>query len=86
MGLRYRSVDFNNLACFVASAEELNLTRAAARMRLFKISKQIRNLEAEIGVKLFHRGNKGVDLTPAGRSFLTDERILSEVAEFSRPD
>jgi DNA-binding transcriptional LysR family regulator len=80
MGLR---VDFHNLACFVASAEELNFTHAAERMHVFKISKQIRNLEAEIGVKLFHRGNKGVALTPAGRSFLADaRRILSEVAEF----
>lgn len=59
-------------------AEELNFTRAAERLRLAQpsMSRQIHNLEAEMGVRLLDRGRNQVSLTEEGRSFLVDARSL----------
>jgi hypothetical protein len=61
-----------HLEYFVAAAEELNFTHAADRMHVSQppFSKQIQDLEGELGVNLFQRERKGVALTMAGRSFL----------------
>jgi LysR family hca operon transcriptional activator len=59
-------------------AEEGSLTNAAAR-RLHtaqpSLSRQIRDLEMEVGVKLLERGARGVELTAAGRTFLDHARL-----------
>jgi hypothetical protein len=65
---------FRHLEYFVAAAEELNFTHAADRLHVSQppFSKQIHDLEGELGIELFERRRKGVALTPAGsRSWST---------------
>jgi LysR family transcriptional regulator, hca operon transcriptional activator len=71
-------MELRHLRYFVAVAEEGSLTHAAAR-RLHtaqpSLSRQIRDLEAEVGVKLLERGARGIELTAAGRVFLDYARL-----------
>jgi DNA-binding transcriptional LysR family regulator len=71
---------FRHLEYFVAAAEELNFTHAADRLHVSQppFSKQIHDLEGELGIELFERQRKGVALTPAGKSFLIDARRILE--------
>ena len=76
-------MELRHLRYFVAVAEEGSLTLAADR-RLHtaqpSLSRQIRDLEAEIGVQLLIRGPRGIELTAAGRAFLDHARLaLSQV-------
>jgi DNA-binding transcriptional LysR family regulator len=75
---------FRHLEYF-AAAEELNFTHAADRMHVSQppFSKQIHELEGELGIELFERRRKGVALTPAGKSFLVDARRILEDCEAS---
>ncbi|HYY27492.1 MAG TPA: LysR substrate-binding domain-containing protein [Chthoniobacterales bacterium] len=74
-----------HLEYFVAAAEELNFTHAADRLHVSQppFSKQIRDLEGELGIELFDRQRKGVALTPAGKAFLVDARRILEDCEAS---
>ena len=76
---------FRHLEYFVAAAEELNFTHAANRLHVSQppFSKQIHDLEGELGIDLFARHRKGVALTPAGKSFLIDARRILEDCEAS---
>jgi LysR family transcriptional regulator, hca operon transcriptional activator len=71
-------MELRHLRYFVAVAEEGSLTHAAER-RLHtaqpSLSRQIRDLELEIGVKLLERGARGIELTPSGRTFLDHARL-----------
>lgn len=71
-------MELRHLRYFVAVAEEGSLTNAAER-RLHtaqpSLSRQIRDLELEVGVKLLERGARGIELTPAGRTFLDHARL-----------
>src|SRR6202451_3521944 len=76
-------MELRHLRYFVAVAEAGSLTVAAAR-RLHtsqpSLSRQIRDLEDEIGVQLLTRRARGIELTPAGRAFLDHARsVLSQV-------
>ncbi|MEV6100688.1 LysR substrate-binding domain-containing protein [Nocardia sp. NPDC051981] len=71
-----------HLRYFVAVAEELNFTRAAVRVHVAQqsLSAQIRQLEQQIGVTLFVRSTRTVELTAAGVAFLADARALLAAA------
>ena len=63
-----RTVEIRILRSFLEAAREGNMTRAAERLYLSQptVSKQIRELEEELGAKLFIRSNYSVRLTEAG--------------------
>jgi DNA-binding transcriptional LysR family regulator len=69
-------MELRHLRYFVAVAEERSFVGAAAKLRVAQpaLSKQIRDLEVELGTVLFERGPRGVHLTAAGRAFLVEAR------------
>ncbi|MGW0595715.1 LysR family transcriptional regulator [Streptomyces sp. NPDC002776] len=69
-------VHVRDLRYFVTVADELHFTRAAERLYVSQpaLSKQVRALERQLGVALFHRGPGGVTLTPAGTALLPHAR------------
>jgi LysR family transcriptional regulator, hca operon transcriptional activator len=76
-------MELRHLRYFVAVADAGNLTVAAQRMLHTSqpsLSRQIRDLENEVGAQLLTRRARGIELTPAGRAFLDQARaVLSQV-------
>jgi len=77
-------MELRHLRYFVAVAEARSL-KLAAEEKLHttqpSLSRQIRDLEEEVGTPLLVRGAKGVELTPAGRVFLDHARVMLSQAE-----
>ena len=80
-------MELRHLRYFVAVAEEGSLTVAATR-RLHtaqpSLSRQIRDLEHEVGVALMTRNARGIELTAAGRAFLDHARLALAQVEAAR--
>jgi len=80
-------MELRHLRYFVAVAEELNFSRAAGRVYLSQpaLSQQIRKLEEELGVNLFHRTKRRVELTEAGKVLLEGARqALVQIEQTTR--
>lgn len=73
-------MELRHLRYFATVAEHLNFTKAAARLRVAQpaLSRQIRDLEDELGVQLLERGPRAVKLTEAGAAYLTEARAILE--------
>jgi DNA-binding transcriptional LysR family regulator len=76
-------MELRHLRYFIAIAEERSFTGAAERLWVAQpgLSTQIRRLEAELGVQLFARHPRGVDLTAAGELFLERARVALYAAD-----
>jgi len=76
-------MELRHLRYFVAVAEALSFTRAAQTLRTAQpsLSQQIRDLEYEIGTPLLKRDKRNVALTPAGKVFLDEARLVLTQAD-----
>ena len=78
-------MELRHLRYFQAVAEALNFTKAAAQLRIAQpaLSRQVQDLEEEIGVDLLRRTTRGVTLTAEGKLFLEEVRVLLTHADES---
>ncbi len=78
-------VELRHLRYFCVVADELNLTRAAEKLFIAQppLTRQIKQLEEEIGVALFVREARGLSLTPAGEYFLKQAVCILEKVDNS---
>ena len=79
-------IDFELYRIFVAVADEENITRASEKLNISQpaITKQIKNLENQLSIKLFERKSKGVALTNEGRKIY--EKLKGTIEELNRID
>ena len=76
-------MELRHVRYFVAVADARSLKLAAQRLRTTQpsLSRQIRDLEREVGAPLFSRGARGVELTAAGQVFLDHARVMLSQAD-----
>lgn len=79
----WRAMELRHLRYFVAAAEQENVSRAALKLHVSQpgISRQIHDLEEEIGFPLFERSAKALKLTEAGKKFLEEARAVLQRAD-----
>jgi len=82
-GIMGAAMELRHLRYFLAVGEVLNFTKAAAQLRVAQpaLSRQIQDLEDEIGVDLLKRSPRGVTLTAEGKLFLEEVRELLKRAD-----
>ncbi|MDE3012375.1 MAG: LysR family transcriptional regulator [Pseudomonadota bacterium] len=78
-------MDFRHLKSFITVAEELNIGRAAKRLCISQppLTRQIQQLEEDVGASLLIRTARGVELTEAGRVFLGEARNILSLARLA---
>lgn len=78
--------DFELYRIFVAVADEENITKASAKLNISQpaITKQIKNLEKQLSLKLFERKSKGLTLTREGQKLY--EEVKTPIEELNRID
>ena len=79
-------IDFELYRIFVAVADEENITRASEKLNISQpaITKQIKNLENQLSIKVFERKSKGVALTNEGKKIY--EKLKSPIEELNKID
>ena len=79
-------MELRHLRYFVAVAEELHFRRAAERLHVAQpaVSEQVRKLEQELGVRLFDRNQRRVELTDAGSALLVEARHVLRQAQVAQ--
>lgn len=76
-------MELRHLRYFITLAEELNYSRAADKLNIAQphLSRQIKELESDIGANLFHRTRRKVELTNAGKTFLKKAYEILDLLE-----
>lgn len=78
-------MEFRQLKYFIAVAEELNIGRAATRLHISQppLTRQMQQLEEELGAQLFVRTPRGVELTQAGELLLRDALTIRSLVQLA---
>ncbi|MGI8436114.1 MAG: LysR family transcriptional regulator [Chthoniobacterales bacterium] len=76
-------MELRHLRYFVAVADALSFTKGAQKLHLSQpsLTRQIKDLEAELGVRLLDRSKQGVNLTRQGATFLIDAKRLLDLSQ-----
>lgn len=79
-------MELRHFRCFLAVAEELHFARAAERLHIEQspLSRTIKELEDQLGARLFNRDRRGTHLTQAGEVFLLDVRRVFTALEHAK--
>jgi Bacterial regulatory helix-turn-helix protein, lysR family len=85
LSMMARDMELRHLRYFVAVCEALNFTKAAAQLCIAQpaLSRQVQDLEDEIGVDLLKRSPRGVTITAEGKLFLEEAREVLKHADES---
>lgn len=74
--------DWNRARAFLVTAEEGSLSAASRALNIAQptLGRQIKALEVELGVALFERSGRGLEITPSGKELLEHARIMGDAA------